>query len=276
MIFSIDDVIVGSLLGDACIKQPSIARRSVCKANCWFSKSQCARYEEYLQWHETNIPFFNSISSYRYNSAYVEDGMVKTDPSKKRDGFILDSSANAYYTALRDKWYPNGKKIVPLDISLTLPMLAIWYCDDGYNVQGHKRAGICSQSFTIDECVFLAEQIDRITGISCHVVPNRQIMIYSKQYFAFMETISPWIIWECMKYKCDVTGVMPLAYKKGEKHPNAKLTWPIVESIRDRHSKGDPKKVLAQQYSVSRRTISNIVNDRTWLAETAAKMESIL
>ena len=280
MIFSTDDVIIGSLLGDGCIKKP--AKSKGAGANCWFSKSQCIRYDKYLLWHKEYVPYFRDISSYQYNAAYVVNKKVKTDKTIKRNGFVLESSANSFYTDLRNKWYPKGTKIVPYDIKLTLPMLAIWFCDDGYNVQGHRRAGICTQSFTYNECEFLADQINLLIGIRPHITPQRTTMIYAKQYFHFMDALSSLIVWDCMKYKCDTSKVPPLAYRSGENHHNSKLSWQVVSEIRLKTSNGCAKKDLAKNYGVSRRTISDIINNKTWieaekgLAEEAEKMESIL
>lgn len=50
----------------------------------------------------------------------------------------------------------------------------------------------------------------------------------------------------------------------GERHPNAKLTTAQVIAIREAHYAGQTIYFLAQQYQMNRRSISDIVNRRTW------------
>jgi predicted XRE-type DNA-binding protein len=51
----------------------------------------------------------------------------------------------------------------------------------------------------------------------------------------------------------------------GEKHPNHKLTWEIVETIKRRFNEETiTHKQLAEEYGVGRATVSDILKGRTW------------
>ena len=50
-----------------------------------------------------------------------------------KEGILISAYCSAAFSwkELRQKWYPNGKKIVPTDLVLTPETLAYWYMDDG-------------------------------------------------------------------------------------------------------------------------------------------------
>lgn len=50
----------------------------------------------------------------------------------------------------------------------------------------------------------------------------------------------------------------------GENHPQAKLTWAQVHTIRSRCAQGGTQKALSQEYGVSRPHISSIISHTTW------------
>jgi hypothetical protein len=50
----------------------------------------------------------------------------------------------------------------------------------------------------------------------------------------------------------------------GENAPNAKLTWPEVDEIRERLAAGESQGSLGRKFNVSRKTISKIAHGETW------------
>lgn len=56
-------------------------------------------------------------------------------------------------------------------------------------------------------------------------------------------------------------------HKKGEEHPNSKLTWEDVQFIRNEPKVNGYISALADRFGVSHRTISDVVNMNTWLPE---------
>ncbi len=51
---------------------------------------------------------------------------------------------------------------------------------------------------------------------------------------------------------------------QGERNGNSKLTAEDVVSLRDQARRGIPKRVLAAQFRIARRTVSDIVNRKIW------------
>jgi predicted DNA-binding protein YlxM (UPF0122 family) len=52
--------------------------------------------------------------------------------------------------------------------------------------------------------------------------------------------------------------------RRGENHPNAKLTNEQVRQIRDLYSKGFSTNVIARNFKVSKWNIEEIVKNRIW------------
>lgn len=51
----------------------------------------------------------------------------------------------------------------------------------------------------------------------------------------------------------------------GERNNNAKLSWPVVDSIRELHRQGLPQAEIARMLDVSRLNIWNVVHDKSWV-----------
>jgi hypothetical protein len=54
---------------------------------------------------------------------------------------------------------------------------------------------------------------------------------------------------------------------RGETHPNAKLTWSSVASIRGRAAAGETQAALAEEFGVSGAAISSVLRGKTWRRE---------
>lgn len=52
--------------------------------------------------------------------------------------------------------------------------------------------------------------------------------------------------------------------KKGEKNPNAKLTWEKVREMRRLERIGKDRKYLAEKFNVSLRTVASVVIGEHW------------
>jgi HNH endonuclease len=51
----------------------------------------------------------------------------------------------------------------------------------------------------------------------------------------------------------------------GDKGANARLTWPVVDAIREAHANGESRVSLARYYGVTPNNIGLIVRNRTWV-----------
>lgn len=126
------------------------------------------------------------------------------------DGKIwrLDTLHLPIFTKSYERWYPNGKKIVPKDLILTPTTCSYWYIGDGtYNKEGHT-IGLFTNSFSADDIDNLVNQL-RERGIECkrqkiHTRNNRKlewyIAINVKGASTFLKYIGEPIL-DCYRYK---------------------------------------------------------------------------
>ena len=105
-------------------------------------------------------------------------------------------------------FYPEGKKIVPLDLYnlLTYEALAHWIMGDG--TKASKGIVLQTQSFTIQECVFIISILIYKFNLKCSIQMQRgkpTIYISSKSFQKLIPLILP--------YMCN-----SMLYKLGEKY----------------------------------------------------------
>ena len=121
-------VINGALLGDAFLRRGRINSKASCIKIIHSTKQK--------QW--LNIKR-NCLLGFDF---YSTEGI--TTLGHAYCGVI--SATSLAWREMRNKWYPNGKKIVPRDIILTPITLATWYMDDGC-LANNNSAILCTNGF---------------------------------------------------------------------------------------------------------------------------------
>lgn len=185
-------IIIGSVLGDGYITK---LRRTKGSASMEFKYSD--KYLGYLNWLYSMLKTIGvgKISSHQNN----------------QHRFITKSSVEI--GVYRKIFYPEGKKIVPLNIKelLTDPLsLAIWYMDDGtldFRELNHCNIMIATYSFTFEECKLLVGVLAENFGIKASVTKCTmrgkvypRLYIWSKDTTEFLNLVDPFIH-PCMSYK---------------------------------------------------------------------------
>lgn len=126
------------------------------------------------------------------------------------------SKTSPYLGELRNKWYPNGVKIVPSNLDWMSDFtVAKWYMDDGslaHNEKQQDRACFATNGFSKEDVEKLASQLAKMYGVSCTVYNSKgwslRINATRKRTInKFWRAISPHIV-ECMRYK------LPLEFRK--------------------------------------------------------------
>lgn len=130
--------------------------------------------------------------------------------NKTYSKFCFRTQVSEVFTDFRNKWYPNGVKIVPQDIKLTPIVCAIWFCDDGSVVKCGKnknrlRLQIATDGFQKEEVDFLATNLSEILGSTFKV--SRKINHYyiyashetTVKFIKYIEPVFP----SCMKRKSE-------------------------------------------------------------------------
>jgi hypothetical protein len=200
------DVIIGNLLGDGTLAACLGMRNSNFRINQEIKKKE---YVEYLQ--KIYAPFsVNDLYEGKSKKPRRIDGKISHEFWD--GGFCyyakMETHCHPIFTKLREKWYPNGVKIVPKDLILNWQILAIWFCDDGCNQAKNRHAFISTNNFTMDDVGFLVKKLYDDLGVETSIQlkdGNPIIYIPAKSFINFMTNITPHITYNCMKYKCDLS-----------------------------------------------------------------------
>jgi hypothetical protein len=176
------EVINGELLGDG-----SLYLTGTFKSNACFSHSTSkVSYGQYL---------YNKLSE-------MEVPLLKPDYLPARNNgkpqFRTRTSANQFWTNLRNQWYTeNEKKVIPISLELTKEVCLHWYLGDGYFEQGTSKISTCG--FNKEENERLSSMLNQIgfkTGVNKRSGGYYIIRFSKNSYRDFLSWIGP----------CPVTG----------------------------------------------------------------------
>ncbi len=148
----LQDIIQGTLLGDACITVSS---------GKYFNYKHVAKDRKYLEWQSK----FLENCGIKYHIG-VENKISKTH----RLSFYINSKRNEFLDSLHEKWYKaeRGKNIkqLPSDIIITPTVLSHWYLGDGSLIRqsGNRipRIVLATNNFSADEIQILINKLDDI------------------------------------------------------------------------------------------------------------------
>ena len=152
-----EQVILGSNLGDGTLTNPKrCGPDSYCNSALRILHSD--KQESYLIWkHDMLMPFVHPI-----HRLTVSDGTR----------VYFNTGAHAYFTNLRNLWYPEGKKLFLVDNVKHMNWLgfAVWFMDDGTRGTCHGEYGfLCTEGFGEGTqpviCEFLKSQFGLLTTV---------------------------------------------------------------------------------------------------------------
>jgi len=145
------DLIIGSTLGDASIRQRN--------KNCSFRVCHSKRQENYLNWKYNILKEFITTPIY-FKSKNINNRFLET----------LDFSTFTHYifNHYRKLFYKNNTKTITRELlNLLNPRsLAIWLCDDGSYDNRQGYIVICTNSFTLEEHKIIKTYFEDIWGLS--------------------------------------------------------------------------------------------------------------
>lgn len=130
----LSNLLEGKLLGDGCIQMHG--SRSA-------KYSHSSKYESYLVW----------LSKEFSNLGIEQVGKINKywDEEYETFGYMYQSRSYPELVPLRQSWYPNGKKIVPEDLSLNPLMARQWFIGDGCLETTKKRPDIRFYTYAFDK-----------------------------------------------------------------------------------------------------------------------------
>ncbi len=174
----------------------------------------------------SHIEFINQIEYWLGSCAIKTRNRISGYGTKMLD---VTSKTSNFYSSLRKKWYPDGEKIVPQDLSwMDNFAVAKWYMDDGSLSSSDKqqdRAIFSTHCFLKSDVERLAIKlqemydIDAVLAVDNRHKDKRYIRINSgigSKIDNFWQAIAPHIV-SCMKYKLPVKfrNVKYIPYPKG-------------------------------------------------------------
>lgn len=194
------EIVIGSLLGDGNLRNPP-------RGDSSFRKTQCRRRRDYLEWHVKELGLFSKPLYDGTKLAPTRNGnKITTNEIRILEHTDFYTRNSHVFTELRNKWYKDNIKIVPSDVELSPLVIAVWYCDDGYNDVKRKQIRISTNAFTFNEVELLVSKLkvsNLFFNIQC--VGKKPVMNLSrKSYIDFIDIITPYVVCNSMQYKLKI------------------------------------------------------------------------
>jgi len=162
----LSEILDGHLLGDMSVVQERKQAAHLSQSN---------KHQAYLDW----------LSSLLSAHHVEQRGQIKEYRNKVGRSWIYHSRYYRDFVALRNRWYPEGKKIVPSDIELRPITVQRWFMDDGsfFKAKGNVigRVVFSTNSFARNDVDFLASKlVSAIGSNSIHV--NKAMVGWTIQF----------------------------------------------------------------------------------------------
>lgn len=229
-------IIQGSLLGDGCIERSR------------FRMGQTYSKKEYIDWLALKLSPYSK-------EPYEETTICN---NKEFKSYRFYTCCHSQFRDLYELWYPNGKKIIPKNLTLNEISFLHWFLHDGCNNPKKRALTIATNCFSVEDVEFLIALLK--TNLSINATINMQknhptIHIGSYEYDKTTDLLSRHNQWNCFEYKSD-TSKAPLKTNLGA----CKLNYHLAEEIRKHRASGKTVKTIADQYQVCLQTVYNILN----------------
>lgn len=181
------DLLEGELLGDGCVSMNG--NRSACYHHS-------SKYEEYLVW----------LSAQFANLGLEQAGKIYSCVAKWGTVFHYASKSYPELASIRQRWYPEGKKIIPRDLELTPLRVRQWFLGDSHLAHPSGRRPhieFTTNGFDVDSVEYLVEEL-RGQGFKATRRPaNNTIGLSVYSVKDFLSWIGPCPI-SCYQYKWEL------------------------------------------------------------------------
>ena len=186
----LNQLLIGSLLGDGCIKKTDRPTHNNC-----FSLAHGHKQGAYCEYKYNIFKDYNLVNKLSCNISY--NPRYKNPLREVR----FRTKCHPIFNWLRKEWYPNEIKIVPKLVSdIDAFGLAIWFMDDG-SICGKHGYIFHTDSFTIEECQFLIKVLKTNFDLNCNLQPaNNRIYIPKDETDKFINIVEPYML-DSLRYK---------------------------------------------------------------------------
>jgi hypothetical protein len=148
-----EEVFIGGMLGDSGMEFSKASKYPRMKIDRQF------RDKKYLEW---QFSIFKNLCT---ETAFKEIERYDARYDKINKQVSFRTRAIPAFKSYYEKWYPNKKKIVPLDLTLTPLICAVWFADDGCVMHTGKKSltlKIATDGFGYKGAKFLSDQLESI------------------------------------------------------------------------------------------------------------------
>lgn len=190
------NIVEGILLGDGCLLK-------IYDINSGLYYEQNINHKSYIESINEDLkPFARNL---RYRKP--RRSIIKEKEVWNKGSYAFITILSPIFTKLRNKWYPDEKKIIPPDLELNWEKIAYWFCDDGSNLLGERcirRDGvICTNGFTFNDVELLILKLKKLNlDTKIRIDCGKPMILIPKDCFEyFIDNIKQFIPWECMKRK---------------------------------------------------------------------------
>lgn len=150
------------------------------------SSSISARIKYGCKFEETLVDVKKELKSIIFGNQFSYTSNPHKKSGKCYTTWFINSEKNNTLLIERDRWYPEGKKIVPEDIKITTNSCYWWFIGDGYNQYG--RVQLCTESFS-ENCIKILVDKLKENGYNSSRTTKNRISIDKKDSERFMKWI---------------------------------------------------------------------------------------
>jgi len=180
-------ILVGLIMGDLYIQKKTIQKKTI-KNGAPFEEWALESLEKpyyifnpYLKFAQGTVHQNYLFHLYDLFKSYCRsEPKITTDLPHKRTGKIYTkvrfiTRSLPCFNELYELFYPEGKKIIPLNIGdLLTPLgLAYWICDDGSFCKRYRVVILNTQGFRLEEVNLLAQILNDKFTLNCTINKNR-------------------------------------------------------------------------------------------------------
>lgn len=268
------EIVTGSMLGDGFLR--AVGKHNV--KNSYYVEGHSIKQYEWLKWKFNELkPLTTNIVLKKVPARKNQNGRVVRDTNNYLEECRFQTLSHPTLTEFEKMWYlrddqgdyvlHNKKRIktVPLSISLTPLIIAVWFFDDGSTDPARRVAQFNTQSFTKCESELLAEQL-RDFNIQCGVSKSREqfiISVRASSYLNLIKLVSEHIRCEAMNYKVDLQN-----YREPDLSSRFQqtITEVTARKIIKLCNRGFGSTKIAKQLGVGRGLVDGIRHGVTWKA----------
>jgi len=176
-------VIIGCILGDGYL------RKMPGRGDAFLEINHSIKAKEYVDW------------KYSVLKNICESGPKERQIDEKRTAYRFFTKQHPELTELYQKFYKDGRKVVPSGIILNALILAVWFMDDGSKT---KKGDVYlnTQQFQFKDQRRLLHAL-RMMGVRARLNKDKKyyrVRIYKESISRFIDLIKPYII-PSMQYK---------------------------------------------------------------------------